>query len=249
MRVNTGPVLITGAAGLVGGMLADGLGGRYDLRLTDARPGAGIITGDLRDPGFVMEVAAGTRAIVHLAADPDPDRTWRQLRGPNADTTVIVLDAAACGATPVVVLASSLHAMGGHVDAGRTGIDADLPAHPCCTYGAVKVLGEALGRVHADRAGLSVRCLRLGGVAHRPPARSWLGGWLSPGDLVRLVTAALTADVRYGVYHGVSANSAGLWSIRSARAELGYAPVDDSAAYAGSVRDDHGGGDRYLHLT
>jgi hypothetical protein len=38
-------------------------------------------------------------------------------------------------------------------------------------------------------------------VAERPPARSWLGGWLSSGDVVRLVEAALTADVRYGVYH------------------------------------------------
>jgi hypothetical protein len=128
--------------------------------------------------------------------------------------------------------------MGGHVDAGRTGIGADLPPHPCCTYGAVKVLGESLGRVWADRFGLSVRCLRLGGVRAEPVARSWLGGWLSPGDLVRLVTAALTADVRYGVYHGISANTGTPYSIESARAELGYEPRDDSAVYAGKVPDD-----------
>ena len=109
------------------------------------------------------------------------------------------------------------------------------------------MLGEALGRVYADRHGLSVRCLRLGGVHHVPMARSWLGGWLSAGDLVRLVTAALTADVRYGVYHGTSANSATTYSVDSARAELGYAPVDDAADHASTVPEDSVDDPRLLH--
>ena len=242
-----GPVLVTGAAGLVGGMVVAGLRDRFDLRLTDLRPGAGIVTGDLVDPAFAASVMDGAGAVVHLAANPDPEVPWAGLRGPNADATVAVLDAARDCGTPIVVLASSLHAVGGHVDAGRAGIGADLPPYPCCAYGAVKVLGETLGRVYADRHGLSVRCLRLGGVHHVPMARSWLGGWLSPGDLVRLVTAALTADVRYGVYHGTSANSAALFNIDGSRTELGYEPADDAATHAATTPEDTFEDPRLMH--
>jgi uronate dehydrogenase len=142
--------------------------------------------------------------------------------------------------------------MAGHADAGRTNIGADEKPYPCCTYGAVKVLAEQLGRVYTDVHGLSVRCLRLGGVAERPPAKSWLGGWLSFGDAVRLVEAALTADIRYGVYHGISANTGTVWNYASTVSELGYRPRDDSAGYAHAVYDDLSkaeDGARLAHLT
>lgn len=239
--------MVTGAAGLVGGLVVTGLSGRFDLRPTDLQDG------DLRDAAFVGRLLAGAGAVVHLAANADPDTTWEELRGPNADALVTVLDAAArSGTVQRVVLASSLHAMGGHLDAGRTGISADLPPYPCCAYGATKVFAEQIGRVYADTHGLSVRCLRLGGVAARPEAKSWLGGWLSFGDVVSLVESALTADVAYGVYHGISANTGTVWDYSSATAELGYRPRDDSASHAHDVRDDLSGagdGARLAHLT
>jgi hypothetical protein len=63
--------------------------------------------------------------------------------------------------------------------------------------------------------------------------------------------------VRYGVYHGISANSARLWRCDRARAELGYEPLDDSARYAGDLPDDLADAAtakpqsrlRYLHLS
>jgi NAD+ dependent glucose-6-phosphate dehydrogenase len=247
---NEFPVVVTGAAGLVGGLVVAGLKDRYDLRPTD------IGDGDLRDKAFVDRAIAGAGAVVHLAANADPDTTWENLRGPNADAVANVLDAAARSTTVKrVVLASSLHAMGGHLDAGRTGIGPDLPPYPCCAYGATKVFAEMLGRVHADLHGLSVRCLRLGGVAARPEAKSWLGGWLSFGDAVRLVEAALTASLastaEYGVYHGISANTGTMWDDATTRRELGYRPRDDSAEYAHDVTNDleNVEGARLAHLT
>src|SRR5262245_4073111 len=181
-------VVVTGAAGLVGGLVVEGLRDRYELRPTDRMEKAGVTTGDLRDKAFVDGLLEGAGAIVHLAADADPNHEWADLRGPNVDALVALLDGAVRSHTvEKVVLASSLHAMAGHVDAGRTAVGADLLPYPCCQYGAVKVLAEQLGRVYADVHGLSVRCLRLGGVAERPLARSWLGGWLSFTDAVRLV--------------------------------------------------------------
>jgi hypothetical protein len=109
----------------------------------------------------------------------------------------------------------------------------DLPPRPCCAYGASKVLGEQLARVYADRHGLSVVCLRLGGVQPHPLALSWRPSWLSHGDVRRLFAAALTAGVGYGVYHGVSANTPAVYGCTLP----GYAPQDDSAAYP-DLRDD-----------
>jgi uronate dehydrogenase len=248
-------ILVTGAAGGVARSVVPGLSSAFELRVTDRRPlgpGWAGLTGDLGDAGFARRVAGGADAIVHLAADADPDQPWERLRGPNADVLVNVLDAAVAAGVPRVVLASSLHALGGHVDAGETGIGEDARPYPCCTYGSLKVFAENMGRLYTDVHGLRVVCLRLGGVAERPLARSWLPGWLSGADLVRLVEGALTADLRYGVYHGVSANSARLWSIDRTRAELGYQPRDDSAAFAGDLVDDLASAaptQRMLHLT
>ncbi|GAA4467431.1 NAD-dependent epimerase/dehydratase family protein [Phytohabitans houttuyneae] len=244
-------VLVTGAAGGVARLLLGGLAPAFDLRLTDVAGGAGVVAGDLCEPAFAREVCAGVDAVVHLAANADPDAQWADLRGPNADAVVNVLDASVAAGVPRVVLASSLHALGGYVDAGVAEVGEDAPPYPCCAYGALKVFAEATARVYADRFGLRVACLRLGGVRDEPPARSWLPGWLSGPDLVRLVTGALTADVGYGVYHGVSANSTPQWRCDRARAELGYAPRDDSARYAAGLPDDlaGAGGARRLHLT
>lgn len=248
-------VLITGAAGGVARYLRPGLSAAHTLRLTDRRPlpDADTIVGDLADADFARSVVEGVDAIVHLAADADPDQPWQRLRDPNAGTAVNILEAAAGAGVPRVVLASSLHALGGHVDAGVPEVGEDVPPYPCCTYGALKVFAENMGRLYADTHGLRVVGLRLGGVRDRPAARSWLPGWLSGPDTVRLFGAALAADVRYGVYRGVSANSARLWRTDRTRAELGYEPRDDSAAYAAELLDDlpatRGPGQRTLHLT
>lgn len=244
------PVLVTGAAGGVGRALVPGLrAAGFDPRPTDRVPSGGVV-GDLADPGFARAACAGVGAVVHLAADPDPEHGWSDLREPNADVVVNVLDAAAAAGVPRVVLASSIHAIGGHRDAGAAFVADGAPPFPCCVYGATKAFAEALGRTYAQRWDMRVVCLRLGGVRPTPPAVSWLPGWLSPGDLVRLVGAALTADVRFGVYNGISANASATWGIERARAELGYAPVDDSADHAADAVDDTAGPDaRALHRT
>ncbi|RIQ32531.1 NAD-dependent epimerase/dehydratase family protein [Jiangella rhizosphaerae] len=241
-------VLVTGAAGKVAHMLRPGLTG-LDVRAVDTREvtgwdGADTRTGDLADPAFTAAAVHGMDAVVHLAANPSPGASWDQLRRPNADAVVTLLDAAWAAGVSTVVLASSVHAMGGYVAEGLpagTLVDPAWPVRPCCTYGAAKVFAEAYGRTVADGGGPAVLCLRLGGVVPRPADTGNLLGWLSPGDLRLLVRAALAADVRYGCYFGVSANTRGVFSYANATDELGYRPESDSEAYAGDVVPGDGG--------
>jgi nucleoside-diphosphate-sugar epimerase len=234
-------VLVTGAAGGVGRLLLPGLtsaGHVARVRLTDLReipdqpPGAEMFYGDLTDPDFAAAVTADVDAVVHLAANPEPEAGWPQLRGPNVDAVATVLAAARAAGVTRVVLASSAHAAGGYYRPEALPIDPGWPAHPCCGYGATKVFAEALGRVYSDAGELSVVCLRLGATLPEPQSAGVLPGWLSPADLRRLVWCGLTADVRYGVYFGCSANTRLAFDIGSARRELGYEPVDDSEVFA-----------------
>jgi uronate dehydrogenase len=219
-------VLVTGAAGGVARRLLPYLADlpvrRTDLVAADD----GTIVGDLTDPAFADTVTAGVDAIVHLAATPDSGARWDQLTEPNLTAVARLLAAAATHRVPRIVLASSVHAMGEYVHAGRLPVDESWVPAPCCPYGATKAFAEAAGRAHAYRTGASVVCLRLGAVQPEPFTVGMRPVWLGPDDLGQLVRRALSADVTFGAYHGVSAGSAS-WSTALGAAELGYVPTLD----------------------
>ncbi|MEU6782880.1 NAD(P)-dependent oxidoreductase [Nonomuraea angiospora] len=220
-------VLVTGASGLVAGQVIPALEMRHELRLTD------LADGDLADADFARRVTDGVDAILHLAANANPDASWDDLAGPNMRAVTNVLDAA--GARRVV-LASSVHVMGQY----RAGpVEPDWQPSPCCRYGAAKAFAEAAGRMHSHRYGGAVICLRLGATVPKPPARQALPAWLAPDDLRRLVLLALEAPVRFEVCHGVSANTSSIWSTRN---NLGYTPTCDSEPYRDQTPDVDGWG-------
>jgi hypothetical protein len=79
---------------------------------------------------------------------------------------------------------------------------------------------------------MSSICLRIGSVlADDDPTGSLRHRrtWLSHRDLVQLVQKSLQTDVGFGIYYGVSDNDGRFWSLRNARAELGYQPQDKAA--------------------
>jgi uronate dehydrogenase len=87
--------------------------------------------------------------------------------------------------------------------------------------------------MYAERFGLEVVALRIGSFAEHPPDRRALHTWLSHGDCVRLVEAALTApDVGFTIVYGVSANARRWWPHDDAARRIGYKPRDDAEAYA-----------------
>ena len=109
----------------------------------------------------------------------------------------------------------------------------EMPVRPDSLYGASKAFGESLGRYYVDRYGLEVVCLRIGSfqpdsaVVERKSDRI-LSTWLSHRDCVQLVQRSIEADVRFGIYYGISGNTRAYWDLENARRELGYAPQDNA---------------------
>ncbi len=235
-------VLLTGAAGGVARQLLPGLHD-YSLRLVDlVRPGArhggdaggsgDQRIGDISDRTFANGVVKGVDTVVHLAANPSASAPWADLSGPNVEAVVSILEAAQRADVRRVILASSVHAAGAYVQQERHPVDPAWPPYPCCAYGATKAFAEALGRTYSYRTGLSVVCLRFGGVQERPRSVGSMATWLGPDDLHQLVVASIEAtDVRFGVYHGTSANTRKEWDLSNAETELGYVPTLDSEIY------------------
>lgn len=232
-------VLITGAAGAIGSVLRERLGGRYptlrlfDVKdLGDAGDGEEVLQGDLGDDAAVDTAVAGADAVVHLAAIPHED-TFAAIAEHNICGTYAVFEAARRHGIRRLVFASSNHATGFYPTAQRIG--PDDPVRPDTYYGVSKVFGEALGRLYADKFGLEVVCLRIGAFEERPTTPRDLSLWLSHRDAAQLVLRSIEAPyVRFAIVYGVSATSRGWWDNPAADL-IGYQPQDNADDYAEAV--------------
>ena len=242
-----GPVLVTGAAGLIGGWLRGALPERgWALRsldvvpIADVRPGEEHLVADVTDLAAMVDAVTGASAVVHLAGIAT-ESTWPAISHANIEGTYCVLEAARRAGVPRVVLASSNHATGYTPRPGQGLLsEADAPPRPDTYYGVSKVAMEALGSLYVDRYGLDVVCLRIGSALPEPAALRHLSTWLSPADTVGLVDAALRApSPGFAVVWGVSDNTRRWWDLTAARA-LGYEPVDDAEAHAAALLEVHG---------
>ncbi|WP_427885690.1 NAD-dependent epimerase/dehydratase family protein [Kribbella sp. GL6] len=232
-------VVVTGGLGRVATVVSPWLRKHYRVRLVDRavpRSRAGLhgelVQADIGDPESADDAVAGADVLLHLAGNSSPFQSWDSVYAANVRPTQAVLEAAEKHAVPKIVLASSLHAAGEYNRPRYRPVDPQLDPRPCCAYGLGKVVLEALGRMHADRTGASVTCLRLGLTGWPPDERRYLAQWLSDDDAGRLMLAALQSRERFGVHFGVSANARNYWDITSARHELGYRPEDDSETLA-----------------
>jgi uronate dehydrogenase len=226
-------VLITGACGTIGTVLRPALReGVEELRLSDLYEPEGLVApetyahADLTDFEAVQRAVDGVDAVVHLGAVPN-EAPFEQIAGPNLHGAFHIYEACRRAGVGRVVFASSNHATGMY-PIGEP-LDASVTPRPDGIYGATKVWGEALGRMFVDRFGLSVVCLRIGSFKARPEEERELSTWISHADGVRLVQAALSADVDFAIVYGASANTRRWWP---ADTLIGFEPVDDAEAFA-----------------
>jgi uronate dehydrogenase len=231
-------VLVTGAAGGVGGHLRGSLAGAYDLRLSDVRPirdrarGERFAKANIARLPDCLRVTKGVDAVIHLGGY-SVEGPWADILEANIIGCYNVFEAARRNGVRRILYATSNHAVGFY---GRDEkIDHRVPVRPDGRYGVSKVFGEALGRLYADKYGLEVFCMRLGNVAPAPLDARRLSIWQSPRDLAQLCTIGLEhPDIKFEIVYGISGN-ARRWYDNANAERLGYRPQDDSEPFAAEV--------------
>lgn len=234
------PVLLTGASGALGRMLAKALGeAGWTLTLTDIAPfpdplpaGARFAAADLADGPAIARLAAGCGAILHFGGT-SVEKPFDEVIGPNIRGLYNVYEAARQEGARVL-FASSNHTVGFH-ERTRTITPGDMPL-PDGYYGASKVYGEMLGRLYWHKHGVESVLVRIGSCFPKPVDARMLATWLSYPDLARLAQRAVLAE-RTGccVIWGTSANTAMTWWRDDARALIGWTPEDSADGYAEEV--------------
>jgi uronate dehydrogenase len=228
--------MITGAAGLVGGVLREQLRSHYRLVLLDRgmvpdpQPLEEVVRCDIRDSGALDMAMEGVDAVVHLAGEPT-EAAWEAIRDANIEGLYRVVEAARGAGVRRFLFASTNHVVGYYPRTEAVG--ADSPPRPDTRYGVSKVFGEALLRLYADKFSLTAVCIRIG-TLRRPDAPGsvrHLSTWVSHRDLGELVRCSIEADVQYEIVYGVSNNARRWWHDRAAE-RLGYRAVDDAELFA-----------------
>jgi len=241
----TRPVLLTGASGALGRMLARELAALgWTLRLTDiaAFPDplperASFRRADLADGVAILRQAEGCGAILHFGGI-SVEQPFEAVLGPNLQGLYHIYEAARRERARVI-FASSNHSIGFHerpVGNGRQ-LDADCAFRPDGYYGLSKAYGELMGRLYWDKHGVENVNLRIGSCVPAPLDARMLATWLSYPDLVRLCVAAVQAPATgHGVVWGCSANPASFWAADH-RDRIGWQPQDSAEPWRAALAD------------
>jgi uronate dehydrogenase len=244
-RSGVGRVLLTGASGTLGRVIVPALAeAGYRLRLNDLAlfpdplpDGVEFAAADLTDQqAMAAACPADVTDIIHLGGI-NTERSAEAILNANILGTLNVFEVArARGAR--VIFASSNHTIGFH-PRGRP-LTIEDPYRPDGFYGLSKAYAELLGRMFYDKYAVESVHLRIGSCVPEPLDTRHLATWLSYGDLIRLMMAALAAQAPgYAIVWGVSRNSRRWW-IGDDAERIGYFPEDDAERFAATVSEEVG---------
>lgn len=252
-------VLLTGAFGEMGSILREDLSEQYDFALVSRRersaPNA-LKLDVAADYEGLRRAMAGQDAVLHLAfVPPEGERSCtNEMMAKNIYQAALETEP-----RPRVIVASSIHAVGGYLnwqaepyaliarkehgklDKMPAPITVEQPLLPNGVYGAIKGYVELLGRYYATQ-GLHVLAIRFGGVRGDDRFVDEVGYhafWLSRRDCMQLLRRALDAQIPPGfsVVFGVSNNTCRVHDLSSAKRVLGFEPEDDSDELLGEHGD------------
>ena len=243
-------VLITGASGMIGGLVLKNLGDKYEFSALNRRLVEGIpcVQADMSDLDAILPAFEGIDTVVHLSAYTEDVYEWEGTERVNIHGTYNVYEASRIHGVKRVIFASSNHAEGGYyLDAPRKHIN-DGNFHlleqdnyelvsekhmirPDSYYVVAKAYGEALGSYYNDFHQLSSFHLRIGWVIEGddPTFSAFaLSLWLSHRDTAQIVDLCISAPEshRYDIFNATSDNTWKIFDIEHAREALGYKPED-----------------------
>jgi nucleoside-diphosphate-sugar epimerase len=239
-------ILITGGCGKIGAHFAKAHAARYDLRLVDraawdaARHGpldVETLTADLQDLDACRAACQGIDAVIHLAADPDPEADFLgSLLGNNILATYNIFRAAKESGCRRVIYASSVHAVGSYPFDVQ--IQDEMPVRPTTFYGVSKCFGEALACHYAVNEGLPSIAIRIGAYLFPDELDllepRFLDAYLHPDDFNHLLVQCLeTPAIEFLIIPAISNNRYKRLNLTTARQALGYQPQYDGFTLAG----------------
>ncbi len=230
-------VLMTGAAGRVGGILRSHWGDRYALRLADLNPVEAtneheeFFRLDITELESFVEACQGIDTVVHLAADPSPSADFYEtLLSLNVIGAYNGFEAARIAGCRRIVFASSVNAVLGYNET-KEHCTPEMPVYPINVYGATKCWGEALGKVYSHQHDLSCISVRLTSPSFRqdedwdPEEWQWR---ISEKDAALLFQSCIDADdsVMCSIVHGASKHRRCWLDIDSTCSTIGYEPEE-----------------------
>ena len=163
--------LITGASGLIGGLVIRGLSDKYEFSGLSRRPVPGIphTAADITDPVAIRKAMAGMDMVLHLAAETQDYDDWDKVMEITIGGTLNMYRAAQEAGVKRVVFMSTGSTMCGYEwyegspygrlaagkldrlpDGERMLLHTD-PPRPDTFYSVGKLFGEHTGRLFSDR--------------------------------------------------------------------------------------------------
>jgi len=245
-------VLVTGASGLIGGLVIRDLSERYEFSGLSRRPVSGIphTQADITDIEALRRASQGMDMVLHLAAETQDYDDWDRVMDITIGGTLAMFRAAQEAGVKRVVFMSTGSTMCGYEfyegspyaalaankydslpDGAKMLTHLD-PPRPDSFYGVGKLFGENTGRLFSDRYGMSVICIRLGAVlpSDRPEMVRHFPGYLAQADAVQMVDKCLSApeSIRFDIFDAISDNSRRWRDTNHAKEVLGWKPVGSS---------------------
>mgnify|MGYP006074852053 CR=1 FL=1 len=239
-------ILITGAAGLCGSVLYEGLLKKgYKITCCDKKKSASnaakkinqslskkIKKIDLRNFKDIVKITKDVDAILHFGGIPrhsPKEDLYHKILDHNILGTYNLFEASRINKVKKIIFASSAHTIGFHNRKKK--IDDKCILRPDSHYAVSKCFGEALASLYADKYNIKSMCIRIGSVLPKPTDDRFLSTWISFRDLVHLVDVGLkSSKIHCSVVYGVSNNKRSWWKNNSAF-KLGYRPKDNAEKY------------------
>jgi uronate dehydrogenase len=234
-------ILVTGGCGKIGSYFVKLAAERYSIRVVDRvrwdvdqhgpLSGESLVV-DLQDPEACRTACEGMDAVIHLAADADPEADFDgSLLPNNIIATHNLFRAAKEAGCKRFVYASSAHVVSGY-PSDVLQIKSDMAVRPGNLYGVTKCFGEALAAYYAFVEGLPTIVLRIGAYVFPEEYEQFSLGernaFLDPDDFNRLLILCLeTPDVGFLIAHAISNNREKRLDLSETTAVLGYEPKAD----------------------
>tara|TARA_B110000438_G_scaffold88879_1_gene88358 strand:+ start:715 stop:1476 length:762 start_codon:yes stop_codon:yes gene_type:complete len=248
-------ILVTGAAGLIGGIILKN-NTQDDLYGLDIIPSLypNHQISDISDPKKLERVLTknNIEVVVHLAGNPSVSATWDSLIKNNIDGTANIFEASKNSGVRKIIYASSNHAVGlfekdspykqiisGNYEDVKNYelIEPNCEVRPDSMYGVSKAFGENIGRYYQENYGLNVACLRIGSVRKidTPIEQNnsrFFSTWCSHEDIYGLIDACINSeDLAFNIFYGVSNNLWKIWDTSNQKKIINFHPKSNAESF------------------